>query len=171
MILLIFLKFTPYQQTYLCISGDINIHVETDEPSSIHFHELMDTFDLIKQHVVGPTHIMGHTIDIVITRNGNPATCNIEVKKYDLSHHFLIDFTFNVSPKEVLMKNITYRNLKKVDGEKFAEEIVSKLDLAQDVNDVSSKVEYYNKIMAEAVEKHAPAKSRKIKGGSQFSMV
>ena len=50
------------------ICGDINIHVETNEPPSMKFHDLMDCFDL-KQHIVGPTHIKGHTIDVVITRN------------------------------------------------------------------------------------------------------
>ena len=37
------------------IAGDINIHVETDEYSSVKFHEIIDIFDL-KQHVTGPTH-------------------------------------------------------------------------------------------------------------------
>ena len=48
------------------IAGDVNIHVETQESSSLRLQEQLELFDL-KQHVVGPTHIAGHTLDVVIT--------------------------------------------------------------------------------------------------------
>ena len=92
------------------IAGDINIHVESEEPASRKFRELMDLFEL-KQHVVDPTHVMGHTIDVVITRNKNNLTSDVVVTNYKLSHHFLIDFVFNAVPSQVFTKTITYRSI------------------------------------------------------------
>ena len=45
---------------------DVNIHEKTDEPIACKFKKLIDDYKL-KQHVIGPTHIKGHTIDVVIT--------------------------------------------------------------------------------------------------------
>ena len=49
------------------IAGDVNIHVETDESISHKFKNLIELFNL-KQHVVGPTHVKCHTIDVVINQ-------------------------------------------------------------------------------------------------------
>ena len=93
------------------IAGDINIHVETDESSTVKFQEIIDMFDL-KQHVTGSTHIKGHTIDVIITRNDKSVT-DVEIYQYNLSHHFLIDFVFSAELAECHTKTITYRNVKK----------------------------------------------------------
>ena len=82
-----FLEMYTVSNDNFVIAGDINIHVETDESSSVKFHEIINIFDL-KQHVTGPTHI----IDIVITRNNKSTVENVVITKYNLSHHFLIDF-------------------------------------------------------------------------------
>ena len=71
------------------IAGDINIHVETEDSPSRKFEELINLFNL-KQHVVGPTHIMGHTIDVIITPNKEFYVHDVVVKEIDLSHHFLM---------------------------------------------------------------------------------
>ena len=94
------------------IAGNINIHVETDEVQSMRFHEIINMFDL-KQHVTGPTHIKGHTIDVIITRNDKSAISNVDITKYNLSHYFLIDFVYNAEMVEATTKTITYRNVKK----------------------------------------------------------
>jgi hypothetical protein len=50
------------------IVGDFNIHVESKENSaSQRFLALLDHFDL-QQHVRGPTHIEGHTLDLIAVR-------------------------------------------------------------------------------------------------------
>ena len=53
---------------HFVIAGDVNIHLETDECAARRLKDLIELFDL-KQHMVGPTHIMGHTIDVIFTPN------------------------------------------------------------------------------------------------------
>lgn len=51
------------------ITGDFNIHVDcvADDPDSIKLLDLLESVGL-RQHVTQPTHIHGHTLDLLITR-------------------------------------------------------------------------------------------------------
>lgn len=48
------------------ISGDFNVHVDTDESNALNFRSLLSAFGL-EQLVDFPTHIGGHTLDLLIS--------------------------------------------------------------------------------------------------------
>ena len=144
------------------IAGDVNIHVETEESSSCKFKDLMDLFDL-KQHVVGPTHIMGHTIDVIITPNKNHFVSDIIVSQFELSHHFLIDFKVTAEANRNLTKLIKFRNLKNIDALVFDTEVTAKFQVNPVTNSVDEIVENYNAVITEVLNKHAPIKTKEIK--------
>jgi hypothetical protein len=52
----------------LVITGDFNFHVDipTDR-DAIKFLDILESYCL-EQHVVGPTHVDGHTLDLIISR-------------------------------------------------------------------------------------------------------
>ena len=55
----------------LVIVGDFNIHVDVlSNSDSTKFRDLLESFCL-QQHVVGPTRIHGHTLDLIITRQSD----------------------------------------------------------------------------------------------------
>ena len=144
------------------IAGDINIHVETGEISSIRFHEQLDLFDL-KQHVISPTHIMGHTIDVVITKNSDSIIDNFTVTEYSISHHFMIDFTYKIEPKIVQTKTISYRSVKKLDSQKFSDDILISLSSLPNTNNLKDTIDNYNSAMQNIVDIHAPHQTKTIK--------
>ena len=144
------------------IAGDVNIHVESDECASRKFEELMELFDM-RQQVVGPTHIMGHTIDVIITPNKCSYLSDVEVRKIDLSHHFLIDFKVSVDVMNISTKTITYRNLKNIDSVAFNNKITARYQACPVTIDLQTKVGHYNSILEETLNKHAPLKSKEIK--------
>ena len=74
----------------IVIAGDLNLHMETEALYATKFKELMSLHDL-KQHIVDPTHVKGHTLDVVITPNKEPFIGDIGVTELHLSHHFLIN--------------------------------------------------------------------------------
>jgi len=76
------------------ISGDLNIHV--DDANDAHATRLVDllrTFDCV-QHVSEPTHLAGHTLDVVISRADTDIR-QLSVGSF-VSDHALISFKFSL---------------------------------------------------------------------------
>ncbi len=50
------------------ICGDFNIHVnKPDDPNTKKFMDILSQFNLV-QHINEPTHKLGNTLDLIITR-------------------------------------------------------------------------------------------------------
>jgi len=59
----------------LCLTGDFNVHVDDPNDSAAEsFRELLESMSLT-QHVLGSTHVQGHTLNLVITRNSDQLLC------------------------------------------------------------------------------------------------
>ena len=55
----------------LLVAGDFNFHMDNiSNNDTRRFLDLLEVADL-KQHVEGPTHVAGHTIDLLITRSSD----------------------------------------------------------------------------------------------------
>ena len=53
---------------HLLITGDFNIQMDVEaDTGAVRLRELLESTGL-KQHVTAPTHISGHTLDLIITR-------------------------------------------------------------------------------------------------------
>ena len=66
---------------HMVLLGDFNMHVDCPSKSDVaQFLSIIDSAGLV-QHVMGPTHSLGHTLDLIITRN--------EKNTYVLSHEFV----------------------------------------------------------------------------------
>ena len=77
------------------IAGDFNIHIDNAENKiTKEMITVLNTFDLI-QHVHGPTHKGGHTLDLIISRGLNISS--IVIKDVALSDHFCIFFDILIS--------------------------------------------------------------------------
>ena len=144
------------------IAGDLNIHTETETPDAKQFKELLDIYNL-EQHITEPTHVKGHTLDVVITPNKNPYLTDLNVTELDLSHHFLIDFNIIATTEVKQERTISYRCLKNVDTKQFNDEVKEKLDSIPLSTEMSERVDVYNKTLSEIVDKHAPVKTKTIK--------
>ena len=53
----------------LVISGDFNLHLDDlRDNDTKKFMDLLETSSLL-QHVSGPTHLSGHTLDLIVNRS------------------------------------------------------------------------------------------------------
>ena len=98
------LKEIHHTTENLVIIGDFNFHLKTTCSNSKTFHSLIESFDLI-QKVNFPTHIHGHTLDLVLTKSNNDNISNVHTTDA-FSDHFSISFTLNLStpyPKLMLL--------------------------------------------------------------------
>ena len=113
-----FLEFNDYLDSLLlskvplCISGDFNFHLDVSgDVDAAKFADLLESMCLT-QHVRSPTHIQGHILDLVITRNSD----NI-IKGRPISHRYFSDHcsvlcSLSVPRPSPTVKHISFRNLK-----------------------------------------------------------
>ena len=81
----------------LVITGDFNVHVDNVcDSNAKELNAVLETFGLT-QHVSGPTHSRGHTLDLLITKGVNIS--NVNVVDVALSDHFCVFFDLSVIPK------------------------------------------------------------------------
>lgn len=146
---------------YIIIAGDINIHMEENELYSNRFKDILGTFN-ITQHVDLPTHVHGHTLDVILTFSENPHISNLSSEEYDVSHHFLIDFYMDIIPEKIKYKTISFRNTKNINVDQMKNTITDRLHISDD-NTFKDSINCYNRVLQNLLDEHAPLKSREIK--------
>ena len=77
----------------------------------------------LSQHVEGPTHKCGHTLDIVLTRDSE-SLASIEVRNDLLSDHYTVFFELDLAKPCLPTKEIEYRKLKSMDMDFFKADII-----------------------------------------------
>ena len=71
----------------LLIVGDFNYHVDNiSNLDTVKFNNILESFGLV-QHVNGPTHKKGHTLDLIITRAEDELVNSTEIRDPMLSDH------------------------------------------------------------------------------------
>ena len=118
----------------ILLLGDFNIHVDAVCSNTNQLLSIFECFNLI-QHVNFPTHMRGHTLDLICTSRANISS--ITSTDTGISDHKFLDFSFSLP----MLKNcsttvISYRNLKAVDTALFCTSISS--SNLSDVFDISS---------------------------------
>ena len=74
----------------LVISGDFNLHLDSlRDNDTKKFMDLLETFSL-SQHVLGPTHLSAHTLDLIITRSSFDIILASPKTTFPISDHFII---------------------------------------------------------------------------------
>ena len=115
----------------LMVCGDFNYWVDNpiSKPFSAEFVELLDLNNLYN-HVLVPTHISGHTLDLVLTPTCSDYVRNVELVPIDctVSDHGLILFDVDVDRPPSYTKLITFRNYKNINQAEIVEEIRSRLN-------------------------------------------
>jgi exonuclease III len=153
----------------IIITGDLNFHLDDVEDASVHrFTGQLDAHGL-KQHVTGATHIHGHTLDVVITREissiiqGNVLIvdpCLFDNKGNQCGDHLGIEVTLAHSKPQNRRKVITFRRLCDVSLPDFIKDIQSSATLSCTCGTTDSLVEAYNFGLKTLLDKHAPLQKR-----------
>ena len=117
----------------------------------------------LEQHVSSPTHIKGHTLDLVLISRYSNILSDIRVTENDLSHHYVIDFKLLVDTKTHQQKVVTYRSFKNVDHIKFTQDVQDRLNALPPTSELATKVDNYNSALTQLVKDHTCMKTRKMK--------
>ena len=154
----IFLEYLVLLPADVLIMGDFNFHVDDAmDQDAKEFLTLLDTFNL-SQHIVEPTHKYGHTLDLMISKQGASLIKNVNVFLPWISDHSVVQANIMTTKPRFLKKNVTFRKWKHMDMDKYRHDLANahfELD-----NPVTDAVLCYNKILQDLSDKHAPIKSR-----------
>ena len=112
----------------LLITGDVNLHV--NKPSETYakkFLRMLKAFNL--EHVSGPTHKNGNTLDLLITSSDVDFLSNVpimsEVINPKLSNHHAVRSQVKLKNPLFVRKNVTYRKLRSVNIQSLQTDIKS----------------------------------------------
>ena len=144
------------------ITGDVNIHLDDpNDVNTIKFNGILESFGLI-QSVIGPTHLLGRTLDVVITRNNLPKPIiNIGLPG-EISDHSLLVLQLQLPRPPVNFVNVSTRAWKSFDEHSFRSELrSSKLCNPGEYGgaSVDDLQELYDTTLRTLLDKHAPSRS------------
>jgi exonuclease III len=138
------------------LMGDFNIHVDdVNDPNAKKLFTLLDMF-CFSQSVVGSTHKLGHTLDLILYRSSDDVLSTSFVNSDLKSDHSAVMCRLNVpkpAPEPVV---IMYRSISKIDKQAFRD------DLSMAVSPDCSVVEY-NALLKSVLDTHAPLRQRTLR--------
>ncbi len=139
----------------LFVTGDFNFHVDTpSDPDAKKLLDMLDSMNLVN-FVHEPTHIEGHTLDLMIGRKSENIISNLYVDM-QISDHFTVLCNVSVAKPHPERKIVKFRKLKSIDMNVFRKDVsdmVSQINLDGSVEDL---VTSYNTSLVTALDKHAP---------------
>ena len=147
----------------IIILVDFNLHVDLpNNVAALKFLDLLETFGL-KQHVNVATHRCGHTLDLLITRSDDDLVSNLNVTDPIISDHLAVHCKIAFKKPSYQRKEISYRNLKSVDKQRFITDIKkSLLNNFENISDVTELTALYDNTLSSILEQHAPLRKRTV---------
>ena len=169
-----FLSIHSCKSDTLILTGDFNIHFEdTDSKYVKELADLTSSFGL-SQFVVGPTHILGHTIDLVFANSFEFDLPPIQPIDLDISDHFPIFFNipnYNHNIKST-KKQVKYRSIKSIDRTKFSNDLCNSLNTMYEANsidtlDFSNQYKLFSDCANALLDTFAPVRTANISSSSK----
>ena len=143
--------------------GNLNIHMDDKaDPGTVTFTNFLDSLGLVN-HTLFPTHVSGHTLDLIITQEDSNDILSVVRGHMLLDHHF-IDVKLKSASEIAECEGITYCKLKNILPQDFSNDvgkILRGLDL--EAMDLYQAVETFNNSLKSVLNKHAPLKSHTVK--------
>ena len=146
----------------LILAGDFGFQVEN--PTNTEARKFLDLLYSagLQQHVDGPTHRDGHTLDLIITRCADNFISKLKILPELPSYHKRVLCNGDLPRPAPTRKSVTFRKLQNVDSEKFSEDIAISLLNNLEGRDLDIMIDQYNEILCSLLNKHAPLRSREI---------
>ena len=145
----------------LVLMGDFNLHLESSSSDVRQFTGILESFD-VNQHVNFPTHIHGHSLDVMIFSN----RCDVSsVSPSDaISDHFSVvaDLKIPTDHSHTVPQTITYRQLKAINMEAFKADINNSDLIKNPKSNATELAQQNDSVLSTLIDFHAPLATKKI---------
>ena len=125
----------------------------------------------LRQHVTQPTHVHGHTLDLIITRHSDQIVQDPPQIDRFISDHASLLCKLLHDKAAVTTNVVTYRKLKSVDLDSLKDDLAA-YGLCQDQSEESSHLtpegvdallRNYNSILSRMINRYAPLKKKTLR--------
>ena len=138
----------------LVLMGDFNLHVESSSSDVRQLTGILESFNL-DQYVNFPTHIRGHSLDLMIFSKG----CDVlSVSTSDMiSDHFSViaDLNIPTDHSRTVPQAITYRKLKAINIEAFKADITNSELISNPKTNATDLAQQYDSVLSTLIDLHA----------------
>ena len=157
------------------ITGDLNFHLDNvNDADAVRFNGTLEAHGLV-QHVVGPTHKKGHTLDVVITQDisslliGMPTVsepCLGDTKGNPSGDQLAVCFRINLTKPDSVRQPVTFRKLRNICIPEFIKDLTPILnDIDRPLNEL---VHAYTTGIKAFIDQHAPIQRKSITRNAQW---
>ncbi|XP_072046604.1 uncharacterized protein [Amphiura filiformis] len=145
------------------IFGDLNIHVNRPaKPEVCKFMNSLCT-NGFNQHVTKPTHKLGNTLDLIISRvNDVNIIVDWDVKIPPMSDHFIVTCKLDYIKPDLPKTYRTLRNFRDFDNQVFAGDLASSLSKLPHSDNVNNIVSSFSEICTNLLDKYAPLSTKLV---------
>ncbi|XP_030838753.1 uncharacterized protein LOC762884 isoform X3 [Strongylocentrotus purpuratus] len=144
----------------LLVLGDFNFHVDLPAKPDVSAFLQATSSASLHQHVIGPTHSHGHTLDLVFTRETESLIKKCNIYDVQMSDHFVIDVQLDIplpQPQKILTIS---RNFKAINKEIFLTALCESILDFNHQGDPESGFKWYNETMQSLLDESAPPTSK-----------
>ena len=150
--------------------GDFNFHFDNSTDPQVNRIRTLLCDHGLSQLVTVPTHRHGHILDWVVVRS-EKSLLTVEAVQdcADLSDHFLIVCSLALTRPPPPMRLVTSRNLKAVNPADLQADVKAVAEFARELPadlDLDSIVQVYNNGLQQALDRHAPVVTRRVRDRS-----
>ena len=153
----------------IVIAGDFNVHVDVVDPETNKLLDLLNCHGH-RQHVHEPTHVDGHTLDLIMTRCADHTITTPPTSDEFISDHVSVLCHLFLMVPPASMKVITYRKYKSIGVEALKSDLKETalyMDCAHNgcscPDEVEKLAKEYNSALSKLIDKHAPRKTKVVR--------
>ena len=145
----------------LALMGHFNLRIDSSSSDAGRLSGILDSFDL-HQHVDFPTHIHGHSLDLMICSPG----CNVlSVSASDLiSDHVSVVANLQIpsNHSRTIPQTIKYRKLQSINMKAFKADIQNSDLIRYPITNATELALQYDSVLHTLINLHAPLVTKKI---------
>ena len=143
-------------------TGDYNFHVDVeDDPDARAFLDLLASMGL-KQHVNVPTHVSGHTLDLMITREHDLVISCVPVPTDISQIPPSVLCSLNSANPDCVTKIICYRQLRAIGFDALRQDVEKSELCTREYSDLNELTSSYNSTLTSLLNKHVPMKEKVV---------
>ena len=151
-------KLPQYQNNI--ILGDFNIHIEDlTNADAIIFNDTMRALGL-KQHISGPTHVRGNTLDLIFTQLSNGFNITNSTLNGYISDHCMVSVDINIKKEKYPIETKEIKRQNKITGPTLAQHFTPP-DFNEDTT-IEEATSQFSTELLKALDATTPIKSIKF---------